>query len=170
MPDGSSSAPGKPARQHLAHHPEIVPRREFGVADVEGPVVLLGEPFLAGDDHRADGIGARNMRIVVDLDAPGRCIEREAVGDALEQRLLACAFRQLPAQRLPGVVERMLHEVALLAALRHKDADPPAGAARQRLGHQLRFAERVREENLARRRPVLVELRHEGFQHLGVPE
>ena len=65
----------------------------------------MRQAILAGDDHGADGVGARDVRVVVDLDAARRLVEAEEVGDAFEQGLLRRAFGELAAERLAGVVD-----------------------------------------------------------------
>ena len=92
-------------------------------------------------------------------------------GDALEQGALRGAFGELAAERLAGIVEGVIDEVALFAAL---------GAARCRRGEPARVVsassisacsvELVAEEHEARRGAVLVELADEGLEHFGLGE
>ncbi len=77
--DGAGEAPG----QHLAHHAEIVARRDLHGFDVEFAIGGFDEAFRPGDDHRADRVRALDVAVVVDLDAVGRRIEAEDIGDAL---------------------------------------------------------------------------------------
>ena len=87
-------------------------------------------PFIGRlDDHGADGVGAGDMRIVVDLDAARGLVEAEEIGDAFEQSLLGGAFGELATEGLAGVIDRMLHQFTLFAALRDQDVDLVAGAA-----------------------------------------
>jgi len=71
------------------------------------------------------------MRVVVDFDAARRFLEAEEIGDAFEQRLLRRPLRELTAKRLAGIVERVIDEVALFAALRDFDVDTRAQSRRQ---------------------------------------
>src|SRR5207245_3810447 len=57
------------AREHLAHHAVVVPRRELRRADVELAVLIPPEPLGTGDDHGADGVRALDLAVVIDLDA-----------------------------------------------------------------------------------------------------
>ena len=132
--------------------------------------MLLAEAFLAGDDHGADGVGARDVRVVVDLDAAWRLVETEEFGDALEQRLLRRAFGELAAERLAGIVEGVVDEVALFAALRDLDIDAAAEPRGQRFLEHGAVGRLVAEQHELGRLPVLVELAHEGFEHFGVGE
>ncbi len=61
--------PREAPRHHLAHHAEVVARRDVGRFDVELAVLVLHEAFRPRDHHAADGIGAHDVRVVVDLDA-----------------------------------------------------------------------------------------------------
>ncbi len=60
----------------------------------------------------------------------GGFVEAEEFGDAFEQGLLRGAFGELAAERFAGIVEGVLDEVALLAALRHLDIDAASRGAR----------------------------------------
>ena len=71
----------EPPREHLAHHAEIVARREPFGADVELAVLVFGKAFRAGDDHGADRVRAHDMRIVVDLDAARRTLKAKYLRD-----------------------------------------------------------------------------------------
>ena len=64
--------PLEPPRQHLAHHAEVVARREVLRVDVELAVLVLAEALRPRDDHRADRVGALDVAVVVDLDAARR--------------------------------------------------------------------------------------------------
>jgi hypothetical protein len=79
---------GEAPLHHLAHHAEIVARRDVRRADVELAVLVLHEPFRPGDDHRADRVGAHDVRVVVDLDAARRLFQTERLGKAGQQARL----------------------------------------------------------------------------------
>ena len=155
------------APQHLAHHGVVVAGGEVERADVEGAVLRLHEAVGAGDDHRADGIGAHDVGIVVDLDAARRLGQAEGGAERAEQLVLRGGVGEPAAERLAGVAGGMLDQVALLAALRHHDLDAPPGARRQGLGQQVLVVHRLRQQDQARRRLVVVELRDERGEHLG---
>ena len=76
--------PLEPALQHFAHHAVIVAGRE----SVER-ILNLRYWFLrslgAGDDHRADGVAALDVAVVVDLDAPRRARQTEGLGQRFQQ-------------------------------------------------------------------------------------
>jgi hypothetical protein len=105
--------------------------------------------------------------VVVDLDAARRAGEPEGAGEAFEKRRLAGRLGEAAAERLAGVGQRVVDEVAFLGPLRHGDLDPAAGPLRQRLGEEVLLRQGVREEDEPRHRLVVVELRDEALQHLG---
>jgi hypothetical protein len=80
----------------------------------------------ARDDHRADRLRAADVGIVVDLDTPRRRDETEGLAKRGKQALLACVFGELAPERLPRVLKRVVHEFALLAALRRETSRRPA--------------------------------------------
>ena len=89
------------ASHHLAHHAVVVAGRHVRRADVELAVVVLGEAFRPGDDHGADGIGAHDVRIVVDLDPPRRLAAGRSRTEPDEQPRLARSRRAFaPAPRV----------------------------------------------------------------------
>src|SRR6476659_10753224 len=59
----------------------------------------------------------------------------------------------------------MVHQVVLFPTLRRLDPDLVAGAQGQRLAEQSPARDLVGQQNELRRRFVVVELRHEGFEH-----
>ena len=65
-----------------------------------------------------------------------RCAQAEGLADALEQAGMAAGLRQPAAERLARVLVGVLHELPLLAALRHRHLDLVAGALRQGGGKQ----------------------------------
>ena len=132
------------ARQHLAHHAVVVAGRELGRFDVELAVLAFSKPSGPGHDHAADRVGALDVRVVVDLDPLGRRVQAEGLRHAVQQFALRRVLRHAAAERLARVGQRHVDELALLAALRHRDLDLALGAQRQRLGEQLAFGDRLR--------------------------
>src|SRR5207342_501762 len=60
--------PGEAPLKYLAHHSKVVARSDARF-DVELSVIVLAEALRSGDDHRAGGIGAHDMAVVIDFDA-----------------------------------------------------------------------------------------------------
>ena len=97
-------------------------------ADVELAVLAFLEAVRPGHDHAADRVGAHDVAVVVDLDPLGRGLQAEGLAHGREQLGLGGAFRQLAAERLAGVGQGVLHQLALFAALRAWRS-PPCGPA-----------------------------------------
>ena len=106
------------------------------------------------------------MAVVVDLDAPRRLGETEALGEAGEQRLLGGRDREFATEGVARVGKRVVDQVLLLAALGHADADAPTHALAERLLQQRALLDLVGEQDQLRRRLVVVELGEEGAEHL----
>ena len=102
--------------EHLAHHAEIVARREVGGADVEFAILVFPETLRPGDDHRADRIRALDVAVVVDLDAPRRPRQPKTFRQRREQLALRGGVGELAAERLARIGERVIDELLLLAA------------------------------------------------------
>ena len=101
----------------------------------------LREPFRAGNYHRPDRVRAHDMAVVVDLDPPGRFFQTKYLGESFQMPRLRGGFRHPPRKRLARVVDRVLHQIALVAALRENDLDlalrlDPQGFGQQRLFRQ----------------------------------
>ena len=158
--------PGEAAGQDLAHHPEVVPGRQLGGADVELAVLRLHEPFGPGDDHAADRIRAHDVAVVVDLDPLRGAVEAEGLGEGLEKRALARALRHPPRQRLAGVARRLLDQPRLLAALGAGDRHPAPELAGQRLGEEVDVVRIMADEDPPRRGLVVIELPEEALEDL----
>ena len=109
--------------KHLAHHAEVVARRQFGRTDVELAILVLLEPLGTGNDHGADRVGSLDVAVVIDLDAPGHARQAEGVGEQLQELALGRGLGQLPGQRIARVGERVIDQVLLLAAPGHADLD-----------------------------------------------
>ncbi len=61
------------------------------------------------------------MTVVVDLDAARRPCQPEGPGERRKEPLLGGRLGKLAAERLAGVGERVLDDVALCAPARHED-------------------------------------------------
>src|SRR3546814_15363352 len=68
------------ALQNLAHHCKIIARSRFRPLDVELAIGVLDEAFRPGDDHCAKRVRALYMAVVVHLDAAGRGLKLEQIG------------------------------------------------------------------------------------------
>jgi len=60
---------------------------------------------------------ALDMGIVIDLDAPGRCVQPETHRHAFQQLQLGAVLGHPPAQLFAGIGQRPLDDFAFLAAL-----------------------------------------------------
>ena len=87
---------------------------------------------------------------------------------AAEQALLACVFGELAAERLPRILKRVVHEFALLAALRREHFDAAAKPRGQHFFKQRAVLDRMREKDAARRRVLLIKLRKKGVEDFGL--
>ena len=159
----AGEAPG----HHLAHHGVVVAGGQIAGLDVELAVLALLEAVRAGHHHGAHGVGAGDMAVVVHLDAPGRAVQVEHVGQLAQQLGLAGRFGQPPVQRLDGVAFRRFDQRPLFAPLGAGDGHLPVGLQRQGLGQQLVFGRQQVDQQRAGRRLVVVELADEGGQHVG---
>ncbi len=106
------------------------------------------------------------MTVIEDLDAFGRLVEVEQLGEAGEDRGLRGRFGETPRQRLARIDQGMLDQLALLAAHRRAHVDPVPGLQRQSFGEKTAAFDGVREKHELGRRLVVVELGDERFQHL----
>ena len=59
--------PREPSPDHRLHHREVVAAELFRL-HVEFAVLVLGEAFRPRDDHRAKGVGALDVAVVVNFD------------------------------------------------------------------------------------------------------
>ncbi len=120
--------------------------------DEAAVLALAGEPVLE-DDHRGDDVGALHVADVVALDAQRRLVELEVVLQLLQgeaaQREVSGAGHLVPGEGLLGVAAHRLHEGALVAALRHPNADRGPPHRRQPLGHGVDVGGLDRHEHLA---------------------
>ena len=106
------------------------------------------------------------MGIVVDLDAPHRSLDAEGRAERGEQLCLACVFRETARQRSARIVGGVIDQFLPLPALRHRDLDAPFLPRRKSGGEQFAIVEIPVEQDERGRGPLVVELRHEGAEHL----
>ena len=90
-----------------------------------------------------------------------RAADRNVSASWRKQLLLRRGFGKLAPERLARIGERMLDQILLLAALRHRDFDLVAGLGRERFGQQRAVLDVMRDQDQPRRRLVVVELRRE---------
>ena len=113
----------------------IMPKSSPGVISVERMLNLrywfFTKPSGPATIMRADGIGAHDVGVVVDLDAPRRLVQTESFGEAGEQPRLGRGFRQPAAERLAGVLQawsvRSFFSPRLGTATRDREAAGPPG-------------------------------------------
>ncbi|QTK78991.1 hypothetical protein AT6N2_C1210 [Agrobacterium tumefaciens] len=144
---------------HLAHHAEVVARRDVGRFDVELAVLVLHETFRPRHHHAAHGIGAHNVGVIVNLDAARHIGKVERLRHAFQQPRLRRGFRQLAAMRLAGIGQNMVGNVLFLAALGHIDRHLVPGLFAEGSRQEFLFFDRLRQQDLLRHRFVIVELR-----------
>src|SRR3954447_10071649 len=120
--------------QDLAHHAVVVPGRELFALDVECPIMRFHETGRTGDNHRPDRIRPHYVAVVVNFDAAYRSRAADRLTQKSEKLRLACGVREFAAERLAPIVERGLDQLALFAALRHRDFDAMAGALTECFG------------------------------------
>ena len=157
---------GEAAAEHLAHHGVIVAGGKLGGLDVELAVLRLFETFRSRHDKGAQGMGALDMGIVIDLDAAGRLFQPEHVGHAFQQLGLGAVLGQAAAQLLAGIGQGAFHDLALFAALGGGDFHPVFGAQGQRLGQQFAVRQFFAGEDQFGRDAFVIELADKAFQHL----
>ena len=103
--------PAETPLHHLAHHAKIVARRDLGRADIELAILVFDETFRPGDDHRADGIGAHDVRVVVNLDASRCLLQPEGLGHTLEQARLRRRLGQPAAKGFARILQRVVDQI-----------------------------------------------------------
>jgi hypothetical protein len=70
--------------EHFAHHAVVIAGGETLALDVELPVLVFHEAFGTGNDHGPHAVGALDMAVVIDFDAPRRRIKAEGLPDRVE--------------------------------------------------------------------------------------
>ena len=104
------------------------------------------------------------MTVVIDLDALGRCVHAESLGEARQQFRLGRAFSHAAGQGLAGIVEGVLHQLALFAPVRTADGHLAAALDGECLGQQVAIFDVLVEQYQARGRAFLVELGEEAVE------
>src|SRR4051794_30541234 len=175
-PRAPSSRPSgerrEPPGEHLFHRREVV--LTVLVPDLEAPVVgPLREPVLH-HDHRADDLGALEVRDVEALDAQRRLRQVERVLQRRERASAGVVVRRtlelVLGERFVRVVRDGLEELTLVAALRHAHSHLGAPQQSEELLVELEVLGRPRHEHLARNvvaTGVAVELFEELAHELG---
>ena len=159
--------PFEAAVQHLFHHAEVIARGQVIAADVELAVLVFHHAFRPRHDHRADGIGALDMRVVVNLDPLGRLGQVKGIGQPLQELGLGRRLGHLAGKAFARIAQGPVDQFGLLTPFRHQEFDLTAQLAAQRLGHQIGVLDLIAEDQLPRRLAGVVELADEGLQHLG---
>ena len=108
-----------------------------------------------------------DVRVVVNLDPPGRGIQPEGVGQPGQKPCLGGAFGHPAGQAFARIAQGVGHQFGLLATSRHHQPHLAPGLLRKRLGQQLLILHPVAENHLPRRLPAGVELSDKGLHHLG---
>ena len=130
----------------------IMPKSSPGVISVERMLNLrywfLTKPSGPATTMRADRVGAHDVRIVVDLDAPRRRRQAEGLGETGEQPRLASRFRPAGGRAPRGhSAGRCRSGPSSRRAAARVIVDLAAGAVRQRLGQQLLLLDGARQQD-----------------------
>ncbi|PAV73415.1 hypothetical protein WR25_02400 [Diploscapter pachys] len=157
---------GEAAAEDLAHHADVAVGRRLISLDVPLAILALAEPLRPRDDHRAHGVAALDVAVVVDFDPVGRVAQVEQLRHLPQQPGLRRALRQPPLQRLDRIALGLVHQPAPVAALRHRQRDLVSRALAQRLAQQRALAQLAVEQDRLGRWHFLVELGEEARQHL----
>ena len=107
------------------------------------------------------------MAVVVDLDALGRLLEAEGRLHAFQQPTLGNVLGQPSPQGLPGIGERVLHQLPPASARRFGDLDLASRLDGERLAQQGGLGRHVADQDQRRRGLVGIELSHEAGHHPG---
>ena len=108
------------------------------------------------------------MGVVVDLDALRGAVQAERVGDPGQELRLGRALAHLPPQRLARVGQRVLDQLALLAADRPGDLYLAAALQSEGFGEQLALGGLHIGQDQLGDRLIVVELAQEGAHDVGV--
>src|SRR3546814_18535696 len=90
------------AIQNVEHNCKIIDRSRFRRLEVELAIGVLDEAFRPGDDHCAKRVRALYMAVVVHLDAAGRGLKLEQIGQFAQYPPLRRGFGGVPVQRSIG--------------------------------------------------------------------
>ena len=154
----------EPADYHLAHHGEIVVG--FSGFDVPFAILPLQEAFRPGHHHRAQRMGALDMRVIVDFDTLWHFGQVEEFGQLSEGARLGAGFRQPALQRFGGIAAGLIDQALALTPLGIQDFDLAAGSFFQRFGQKIGFRQRAIQQDDPRRGHLFVELSEKGQHHL----
>ena len=111
-------------------------------------------------------MAARDVAVVVDLDAGRRRLEAQYPGDAGEQPALGRAFGEPAGERVAGVGDGLDDQVSLGATLRMDQPHAAPGADAERRLDKLVSLHGVTEHHDFRRRAGSVELAEKSGDHL----
>ncbi len=148
--------------------PKSSPGVRLIALDVEFTVLVFVKAIRPRDDHRADGMGALDVRVVVDLD-PLRDLSARSNASAnpLSRRACVAVSDILRARLSRALRSGVLHQLGLFAALGDHDLDLASGLFGQRICHQIIIVEAMRQDQHPRRFAVGIELADKGLHHLG---
>ena len=129
------------AGQHLFHHAKVIAGCEAIALDVEFTVLVFVKAIRPRDNHRADGMGALDVRVVVDLDPLGGFFHIKGLGHAFEQTGLRGGFGHFARKAFAGIAQGVLHQLGLFATLGDHDFDLAFGLFSERICHQIIIVE-----------------------------
>ncbi len=154
----------EPPRHHFAHHRKVI--IGLRLADVELAVLAFFEAFRPGHHHRADGLCALNMAVVIDLNPLRRGIKFQKLGQLAVDLRLGAGLCQPPFERFDRVALRLRHQLAPVAAFGNGDAHFAVCDFGQSRLDQFAFGQIAIDKDVRRRRHFLVELQHHAGEHL----
>jgi hypothetical protein len=154
----------KAAGENFAHHGEIIVG--LGLLDIPFAVLALDEAFGARNDHRAQGMGALNVAVVIDLHPLGRFGKVKEFGHLAPDPSLGAGFGGAAVQSLDGITRGLIDQFLAITPLRNGEFNLAACRFLQRLAQQLRLGQIAVEQDHARGRHFLIKLRKEALHHL----
>src|SRR3546814_18316891 len=86
------------AIQNVEHNCKIIDRSRFRRLEVELAIGVLDEAFRPGDDHCAKRVRALYMAVVVHLDAAGRGLKLEQIGQFSQYPPLRRGFGEVRSE------------------------------------------------------------------------
>ena len=115
----------------------IMPKSSPGVSSAERMLNLrywfFRKPSGPATIMAPTAFAALDVAVVVDLDAPRRARQPEALRQRRQQLALRGGVGELAAERLARIGERVIDQLLLLAALRQQHLDLVAALGRERL-------------------------------------
>ncbi len=127
--------------------------------------MVFAKAFGSGDDHGPHCVGPAGVAVVVDFNPARGARQRERFLQGAQQLLLRRCVRKLARECFARIGQGVLHQLLAFAALRRAHLDFVPGFGRQRFGKQCSLVKIMRNENEARRRLVVVELREKCAEH-----